>query len=116
MFTSALAKAMSVPGRMGRWSSAIEARSVRRGSTTTSRAPARTAARICAPMTGCASVVLEPTSRIASTSWVTSRIVFVMAPEPSVVARPVTEAEWQTRAQLSTLLVPMPARIIFWNM
>ena len=43
---------------------------------------------------------------MTSASRVTSSIVLVMAPEPSVVASPETVAEWHTRAQLSTLLVP----------
>ena len=52
---------------------------------------------------------------MTSTSSVMSAMGLVMAPEPKVVARPWTLALWQTRAQLSTLLVPRPARISFWK-
>ncbi len=44
---------------------------------------------------------------------VMSAMVLVMAPEPSVMARPATVGAWHTRAQLSTLLVPKAARAIF---
>ena len=87
-----------------------------RGSTTMRRAPRSTACRTCMPMTGCASSMLEPTSMMVSASRVMSAIVLVMAPEPSVMASPDTVEEWQTRAQLSTLLVPNATRAIFWSM
>ena len=38
-----------------------------------------------------------------------------MAPDPKAIARPVTVDEWQSRAQWSTLFVPMTARMNFWN-
>ena len=37
----------------------------------------------------------------------------VPAEVPKVVARPYPVGEWQTRAQVSTLLLPKPARISF---
>ena len=64
-------------------------------------------------MTGCASSGFDPTSIIKSDSPVVSAIVLVMAPEPSVIARPATDGECQTRAQLSTLLLPNPQRTSF---
>ena len=42
---------------------------------------------------------------MTSDSCVISRIVFVIAPDPSVVARPATVGACQTRAQLSVLLL-----------
>jgi len=51
-------------------------------------------------------VVLEPMTRITF-DLMTSAMEFVMAPEPSVVARPATVALCQSRAQWSMLLVPM---------
>ena len=38
-----------------------------------------------------------------------------MAPEPNVLASPVTVAEWQSLAQLSTLFVPKAVLTIFWK-
>ena len=67
------------------------------------------------PRTGCASSGLLPTSMMTCACWVMSAIVFVMAPEPSVVARPATVGLCQTRAQLSTLFVWKATRAIFWN-
>ena len=83
------------------------------GSTTISLVPLSTACRICIPITGCASSGLDPTSIITSTSLVISAIGLVIAPDPNVIASPETEAEWHTRAQLSTLLVPKAQRTIF---
>ncbi len=45
------------------------------------------------PTTGCASSGLDPTSRMASTSPVMSATGFVIAPDPSVIASPATDAE-----------------------
>jgi hypothetical protein len=39
----------------------------------------------------------------------------VMAPLPNAVARPATVEECQSRAQWSTLFVPMTARMSFWK-
>ena len=110
-----LAKATLVPGLICRCRAASFVRSIFLGSTTISFVPRLTARRIWVPTTGWASVGLEPTRRITSTSPVISAMGLVMAPEPRVMARPVTDAEWQIRAQLSTLLVRKAARIIFWN-
>jgi hypothetical protein len=44
-----------------------------------------------------------------------SLIEFVIAPDPKTVARPATVGECQSRAQWSTLFVPIAARIIFWK-
>ena len=46
-------------------------------------------------------------------AWRISPIGFVMAPLPKAMPKPVTELEWQRRAQWSTLLVPIPARMNF---
>ncbi len=45
----------------------------------------------------------------------TSSMEFVIAPEPSMVARPATVGACQTRAQQSTLFVWRLMRAIFWN-
>ena len=63
-------------------------------------------------ITGWASDVLEPITIISgafSISWME----FVIAPAPSVEARPATVGACQVRAQWSTLFVPMTARINF---
>jgi hypothetical protein len=44
-----------------------------------------------------------------------SAMLLVIAPLPTVVARPATVAACQLRAQLSMLFVPMAARAIFWT-
>lgn len=64
------------------------------------------------PITGWASVGLQPTS---SSTWVSSMSSseFVAAPLPKTALSPVTEGLWQTRAQLSTLFVPTTARMNF---
>jgi hypothetical protein len=59
-------------------------------------------------------VVLVPTASMSSAS-VSSAILLVIAPLPTVVARPATVAACQLRAQLSMLLVPMAVRAIFWR-
>ncbi len=80
-----------------------------------SRQPRSTAARICMPMTGWASSGFDPTSMMTSALRVTSSMEFVIAPEPSMVARPATVGACQTRAQQSTLFVWSTMRAIFWN-
>ena len=47
-------------------------------------------------------------------SWPTPGRELVMAPEPKAAARPTTVELCQSRAQWSTLLVPMAARASFW--
>ena len=105
IFIIPFANATFVPGVSFRCTSAACARSISRGSTTISLVPLCTARRICIPSTGCACSGFEPTKRIRSDFCVISSMVFVMAPEPSVVASPATVGAWQTRAQLSVLLV-----------
>ena len=111
-----MAKATFVPGRIFRWMSAYFVSPMSRGSTTIRRVPFITAFRICMPTTGWASSGFEPISRMQSTPWVISWIGLVIAPEPSVFARPATVAEWHTRAQLSVLFVPKQVRTIFCTM
>ena len=64
------------------------------------------------PMTGWFSVVLEPITRKPSLRGI-SLIEFVIAPEPKTAARPATVELCQRRAQWSTLLVPITARMNF---
>ena len=72
-----------------------------------------TAFLIRRPMIGCASVVLDPMTRIAFACSMSS-IVLVIAPLPNVFARPATVGACHNRAQWSTLLVPTTARVNFW--
>ena len=70
-----------------------------RGSTTISFAPCcRTARLIREPITGWFSVVFVPIARIASVNSISS-MELVIAPDPSVAARPATVTECQRRAQ-----------------
>ncbi|GIX12239.1 MAG: hypothetical protein KatS3mg118_0198 [Paracoccaceae bacterium] len=62
--------------------------------------------------TGWASVGLAPISRITS-ACSTERKSWVPAEVPKVCFRPYPVGAWQTRAQVSTLLVPKAARTIF---
>ena len=110
-----LANATLVPGRSLRWMSAFWARPMSRGSTTMSLLPRSTAERRRMPRTGCASSALVPTIMMTSGTSVMSAMVLVIAPDPSVVARPATVGACQTRAQLSTLLVCRAQRAIFWK-
>ena len=55
------------------------------------------------------------TSRMVSAFCVMSSMVLVIAPEPSVVARPATVGACQTRAQLSTLGLSNAHLAIFWK-
>src|SRR5260221_10853188 len=86
--------------------------SVRRGSTTISLAPARRRFFSLEANTGWPSVGLAPmiiTTSVCPTeskSWVPAEV-------PKAVDSPYPVGEWQTRAQVSTLLLPKPARISF---
>ncbi len=111
----ALSTATSVPGRWRRCSVAKFASSISRGSSRIRRAPnLRTARFISRPMTGWASVVLEPVTNSRSASTMLA-MASVIAPEPRVVARPATLLLCQRRAQWSTLCVPTTARASFWT-
>ena len=86
--------------------------SIRRGSTTISLAPSRSRRFIREPNTGWASVGLEPI-RTMTSAWSTERKSWVPAEVPNAVFSPNPVGEWHTRAQVSTLLLPNAARIIF---
>jgi hypothetical protein len=58
-------------------------------------------------------VVLEPMTNMQPASSISS-MELVMAPLPKAAARPATVEECQSRAQWSTLLVPITARANFW--
>ncbi len=77
-------------------------------------APFRFALIILSARIGWLSLVLEPMTNRTSLFSI-SAIEFVIAPEPNTVARPATVELCQRRAQWSTLFVPMPARMNFWN-
>ena len=62
--------------------------------------------------TGCASVGLAPMSRMTSADS-TDLKSCVPAEVPNACDRPKPVGEWQTRAQVSTLLLPNAVRIIF---
>ena len=62
--------------------------------------------------TGCASVGLAPMTTMTSQSS-TDLKSCVPAEVPKVCLSPKPVGEWQTRAQVSTLLLPKAARIIF---
>jgi hypothetical protein len=109
-----LRSAMSVPGRSWRNTSANFTSGTRRGSAMMIFAPRRRALIIRFAITGCVSLVFEPTIRMTSRfsiSWTE----FVIAPEPKMAARPATVGACQSRAQWSMLLVPTPPRINFWK-
>ena len=86
---------------------------MRRGSTTISLAPSRSRRFIREAKTGCASVGLAPMTRITS-DLSTDLKSCVPAEVPKAWLRPYPVGEWQTRAQVSTLLLPKPARTSFW--
>ena len=92
--------------------SAIAATSVRLGSMTMSSVPFLAASFTLRPIMGWASVVFEPQISRQSVPIICSKGV-VAAPLPSVASRPLTDGACQTRAQLSTLLVPQAARASF---
>ncbi len=85
---------------------------MRRGSTTISWAPSRNRRFIREANTGCPSVGLAPITMITSAS-ATERKSWVPADSPKVCLSPYPVGEWQTRAQVSTLLLPKAARTIF---
>ena len=113
-FAMALRSAVSVPMWSGRCRVAQRVSSIFRGSATMSFAPLRTASFTLIDRTGCVSVVLVPTAKISLAS-ASSATLFVIAPRPTMTARPATEGACQVRAQLSTLLVPITARVNFWK-
>ena len=88
--------------------------SMLRGSATMRREPFRTAFLMRSAMTGWVSVMLEPTTMISGDRS-SSAIELLIAPRPTMTARPATVGACQVRAQLSTLLVPITARENFWN-
>ncbi len=90
----------------------MAATSVRLGSITIKFVPFFAASLTFRPIIGCASVVFEPQISRRSVPTICSNGV-VAAPLPSVASRPLTDGACQTRAQLSTLLVPMAARANF---
>jgi hypothetical protein len=59
-------------------------------------------------------VVFVP-ARIATSALTMSPYVVETAPEPTPSKRAATLDAWHRRVQWSTLLVPKPARISFWN-
>ena len=69
---------------------------------------------MCEAKTGCASVGFAPMIMITSAAWTESKSC-VPAEVPRVVFIPYPVGEWQTRAQVSVLLLPNAARIIFWT-
>src|SRR5262249_27005011 len=101
-----LRNAMSVPWRIGAYTSATEAERVKRGSTTINLAP-----RLCfASVThlkphGCASAALPP-MMITRSVFLMSVQEFVIAPRPNVGARLATVGPCQTLAWLSKANIP----------
>jgi hypothetical protein len=63
-------------------------------------------------ISGWASLVFEPVIRIQAASSI-SGVELVIAPLPNAATRPATVGLCQSRAQWSTLLVPMTARANF---
>ncbi len=93
--------------------SAVQAVGVRRGSATISVAPCSFASSTQRETIGWFSAKFEPmTSR--QSDLAKSVMGLVIAPEPKVVTRPVTDGLCQRRAQWSTLFVPS-IRASFWN-
>ena len=93
-----LSTATSVPMPCLRWMRAYRASGISRGSMRISPAPCSTALMTRDPMSGCCSVVLEPTTRKRSASSI-SGMELVMAPEPKAAARPATVELCQSLAQ-----------------
>ena len=96
--------------KMSAWSAIFSSR----GSTTMIVVP-----RLRAPLkkldaTGWFAVVLEPAT-IATSAFSMSPYVVETAPDPTPSSSAATDDAWQSRVQWSTLLVPKPARISFWN-
>ena len=83
---------------------------MRRGSTVTSCIPRSVACLMRAPTTGWPSVGLAPI-RIVASAWSKSSKEPVAPLSPNDLRRAKLVGEWQTRLQLSMLLVPIAARI-----
>src|SRR5215813_12570184 len=64
--------------------------------------------------TGCPSVGFAPTTMITS-DFITESKFWVPADSPIVFFKPYPVGEWQTRAHVSTLLLPNAARTSFWT-
>ncbi len=96
--------AMSVPTSIPSQRSPNAADSVRRGSTTTSRAPHSSPRRTWWKKIGWAARAFEPQSTMRSVCS-TSSYELVPPPAPKTVARPTTLGACQVRLQLSILFV-----------
>ena len=102
------------PGRTARCSApGTRASSMLRGSITMRFAPPSACCLMRAPTTGWPSVALAPQSRMVRARSMSSKEL-VAAPVPSIAESARAEGAWQTRAQLSTLLVPSTTRANFW--
>ena len=112
MCSKALSKATSVSGLNAKWRQAWRARSVRRGSINTKRAPRSTAFLIQVAATGWLALGLAPITTINS-AWATSRTGLLTAPEPTPSSNAATLEAWHKRVQWSTLLLPKPVRTNF---
>ncbi len=75
-------------------------------------APSRKRRFICEANTGCASVGFAPITKITS-DCITESNACVPADSPKVRFNPYPVGLWQTRAQVSTLLLPSTARTSF---
>jgi len=114
-FMMALRSITSEPARCRMWSEAKRVRSMRRGSATMRFAPCfATAALMRRAMIGCASVVLDPITKIQS-ACSSSALELVIAPEPKAAARPATEGLCHKWAQWATWLLPTAIRMNFWK-
>ncbi len=105
---------MSVPTRMGTYLSATDAVRLKRGSTTTRRAPRFLASMAHLKPTGCASAGLPPITRMKS-AFLMSTQLLVIAPRPKVAASDATDGAWHTRACASKQSRPSE-RATFWVM
>ena len=97
---------MSVPCRIGAYTSATDAERVKRGSTTISLAPRLALASVThLNPHGCASAALPPMITTRSV-FLMSVHEFVIAPRPNVGAKLATVGPCQTRAWLSNATIP----------
>jgi hypothetical protein len=103
---------MSVPTSRPSQVSAHCALDVRRGSTTNSFAPRRSAVRTWWKKIGWVSRAFEP-HRTMTSVFSTSSYEDVPPPAPKTVARPTTLGACQVRLQESMLLLPTATRISF---
>ena len=110
----ALSSATSVSARNCSTCVAWRARSVRRGSATTSFAPARAAFLMKVAATGWLTVGFAPITRMSSAAS-TSETGLETAPDPMPSSSAATLDAWHSRVQWSTLCVPKPIRTSFWN-